>query len=357
MAHLAAEMNGLSELLESQVAVGMCREEVLEALFRSWMDRVTSITDKLQNGVITQLSNAIKNTPFSDDQKKSLARAILTIGAAASKKKTAGRPNQKCHNLENFLPEQKWVLMKRAGISMNTRLSIMAQVCGAMRLVNPDQPTLFRGVAIAEYCSQNYDASQEQVHRYMDTLKAMIKQHPENSELEYVINFPISANDLPSGHQAAIGTPLPVDVDIPDLATILGGNKMRGRKPKAAADPPWIASILAQVPDASAHDGIRRQLLANAGAAGAGAGAAAGGHGDAGHGAVKQEHVKQELPQAPPAEVAGLAPILRFRSLTKQEQKTNDASVGSLLKMENDMYDSMKATRAAKAAKERKEKR
>ena len=92
----------------------------------------------------------------------------------------------------------------------------------------------------------------------------MVKQQPENRDLDYLISFPVTAADLPNAHQACLGLPLPVDVEIPELDTILGGTKMRGRKPKTC-DPPWIASILAQVPDASAHDAIRKSLLANAG--------------------------------------------------------------------------------------------
>ena len=250
--------------------------------------------------------------------------------------------------------------MKRTGVSINTRLSVLAQVCASMRLVNPDQPTLFRGVAIAAHCSQDHDASQTKVHKDMDALQIMVKLHPENNELEYLSNFPASACDLPAAHQSALGTPLPVDVDIPDLSTILAGNKMRGRKSKTAADPQWITSILNQVPDRSQHDAIRQQLLANVGAAGASAAAA----GDrypvkqesvSGLQSVKRELPADTIPQAPPAQMAGLAPILRFAAPSKKGGKKNEASVSSLLKLEDDLYDRMKTARSAKRKKRKQE--
>ena len=107
MASLASEMNGLSDLLEAQVQAGMNREGVIDALHRSWLDRITSLNTKLSNAVSVELSTAIKDSPFGVDQKQALERAVLDIGNKA-KNKHQTRANQKCHNLENFIPDLFW---------------------------------------------------------------------------------------------------------------------------------------------------------------------------------------------------------------------------------------------------------
>ncbi len=104
MANLASEMNGLSDLLEAQVQAGMNREDVIDALYRSWLDRITSLNTKLSNAVSVELSTAIRDSPFGVDQKHALARAVLDIGNKAKKTQHRTRANQKCHNLENFTP-------------------------------------------------------------------------------------------------------------------------------------------------------------------------------------------------------------------------------------------------------------
>lgn len=339
MADLVTELGEVNDVVAAQVEVGMSRDEVVESLYRSWLDRITQLKSKLSNAVVTQLSCAIKNTPFTQDQRTNLARAVLNIGS--TNKKVVARSNQKCHNLENFIPEGTWVKMKDFKMSRNYRLSLIAQVCGRLRIVNPDQPTLYRGVAISEFCNDNYEASQDQVLQWMDTLKTMIKQQPDNRDIDYIVSFPVSAADLPITHQACLGLPLPVDVEIPELGTILGGTKMRGRKLKTSdppwlktSDPPWLASILAQIPDASTHDGIRMSLLANAG-------------GSAGQLHQSQQNVSKEplqSPQAPPEEKASLPQILRF---TRPQQFSNASSqpVSSLLKLEDTMHDVVAASR------------
>ena len=334
MAELAAELSEINDLVTAQVEVGMSRDEVLESLYRSWLDRITELKIKPSNAVTTKLSCAIKSTPFNQEQRTNLARAVLSIGCTTAKKKAAARTNQKIHNLENFIPESTWIKLRDPTISRNNRLSLIAQVMGRMRIVNPDQPTLYRGVAISEYCKKNYETGQDEVLQWMDTLQTMVKQQPENRDLDYLISFPVTAADLPNAHQACLGLPLPVDVEIPELDTILGGTKMRGRKPKTC-DPPWIASILAQVPDASAHDAIRKSLLANAG-------------GSAGQ-LDKSPHrdaPKQPLqsPQAPPDEKQSLPQILRF-ARPQQISKASSESVSSLLTLEEDMFDAIKASR------------
>ena len=41
LASVLAELNGLNELVASQIAAGMSRDDVVESLFRSWSDRLS----------------------------------------------------------------------------------------------------------------------------------------------------------------------------------------------------------------------------------------------------------------------------------------------------------------------------
>ena len=95
MAELAAELSEINDLVTAQVEVGMSRDEVLESLYRSWLDRITELKIKPSNAVTTKLSCAIKSTPFNQEQRTNLARAVLSIGCNTAKKKAAARTNQK----------------------------------------------------------------------------------------------------------------------------------------------------------------------------------------------------------------------------------------------------------------------
>ncbi len=80
MTALLQDLEGLDELVAAQVAADVPRDEVLDALYRSWLDRLNRHTSKLDNEVSTKLCHAIKDAPFDAEQKKQLARAVLSIG-------------------------------------------------------------------------------------------------------------------------------------------------------------------------------------------------------------------------------------------------------------------------------------
>ena len=103
MSHYVEELNEVSDILEAQVSAGMCRDEVLEALFSTWLEKITSIKDKMKATVITALSSSIKGTPFSTDQKKTLARAVLNIGATKKRQYTGDQIKNATISKTSFL--------------------------------------------------------------------------------------------------------------------------------------------------------------------------------------------------------------------------------------------------------------
>jgi len=241
----ADELTHASDLVASQVAAGLSAEEVTEALYNSWADRLSKLshlgpTDKIA------ITSALARGPWTDDQRKELARALLggSVASTASSKK---RANQKCLHFENFLPQAVWLKLKDpVQFSQLTRASFLATVAHSIGIECPDQPTLYRMVSILAYCERNYDMGQDEVHKLMDKIQGFIKGHPRVSGVPYLEHYPVAAKELSSEHQRrAYGSAdLPVDVDIPELSIILGDTKMRGRKKEVLPD--WLR----HVPDA-----------------------------------------------------------------------------------------------------------
>ena len=125
------------------------------------------------------------------------------------------------------------------------------------------------------------------------------------------MDYPVDAADLPAKHINALGT-MPIAVDIPELDTILGDSKMRGRT-KKTNDPAWMTTILATVP-AENKQSVRTLLMANCqGLAPADASA---------------EEPTHDLPKTSVADMRSLTPIMRFA----RPEKANEQRAVHLLR-------------------------
>ena len=236
-----SELGDVNDLVNSQVAAGMSRDEVVEALYVSWADRLARLSTCSQNDKAA-ITNALASGPWSDAQRKELARTILvgSRGAIASKK----RPNQKCIYLENFVPQDVWVKLKDpTQYSQLTRASLLAGVAHSIGIECPDQPTLYRMVSILAYCEKNYEMAQDEVHKLMDKIQSFIKGQPRTADVPYIDHYPCAAKELPSilVKRAYGSGDLPVEVDIPELGIILGDSKMRGRPKNNLPD--WLEHV------------------------------------------------------------------------------------------------------------------
>jgi hypothetical protein len=240
----ASELADVSTLVQSQVDAGMCRDEVVEALCYSWAPRLAGLSQCSQSDK-ARLTSALTAGPWSEAQRKELARAIL-LGSHDSTTKRK-RANQKCTYFENFVPEEVWVKLKDTKQHSHlTRASLVAGVAHSIGIECPDQPTLYRMVSVVAYCEKNYDMNQDDVHKLMDKIQGFIKNQSRVAEFMYIEHYPCSAQGLPKSIQdRAYGSgDLPVEVDISELSMILGDAKMRGRKKDSAPD--WLQ----HVPDA-----------------------------------------------------------------------------------------------------------
>ena len=242
---LAEELESVGELLKAQTQAGMDKDDVLQSLFASWVNRLSNM--KLNNSNKTLLTATLKRTPFSPDQIKELAGIILG-GVAEKGGNKGGRlqtKNQKCIHFENFVRTETMCKLRGTSLSRLSKACLLASEGSLVGLVNPDQPTLFRMVALLAWSEQCFDMSQEEVFETMDKIQNFVKGMASNTKhLPYLIDYPINAEGLPESHQAVYGGSLPPELNIPELSAILAGKLMRGRPQKASSkDPAWLADI------------------------------------------------------------------------------------------------------------------
>ena len=79
---IATELTATNDLVVSQVAVGMRRSDVVEALFMSWKQRFQSMS-KCSDAEKTIMTNALRGGPWSDEQRSDLARFIFMSSCQA----------------------------------------------------------------------------------------------------------------------------------------------------------------------------------------------------------------------------------------------------------------------------------
>ena len=238
------ELGDVTSLLKSQIVAGMPENEVMNALFVSWLDRLAGLpqTTQSEKAIVTA---ALSSGPWSESQRKELAKVVLMGSPDSSSKRRNQRPNQKCGLIENFIPEETWVKLKDIrAYSELSRASLLAGVAQSIGLECPDQPTLYRMVSILAFCENNFDMEQTGVHKLMDKMQSFIKGQPRHVDMPYLENYPCAAHELPKGIQdrAYPSGVLPIQVDIPELGIILGDNKMRGRR-RVDAMPEWLRHV------------------------------------------------------------------------------------------------------------------
>jgi len=233
---MCAEMKGVQNLLDAQVAAGMNEADVKESLCRSWIARITS-HPALRDQQKSDLTSAITGGPWDASQKKLLASVVLANGTKASKAGSAAskRANQKAHRIENLLSMQVMARLKDVSkFSMTSRLSILASHAKLLGIENPDNITLFRMVGIVATCDPSASFDQEKVWDFMTTLQKFVKSGAP-AKVEYLVDFPPTAELLPTDIQKSAFADgiLPPVLEWPELETCLAQFKKRGERTKS----------------------------------------------------------------------------------------------------------------------------
>ena len=244
--HAIDDLTELNRLVECQCKAGLSREEVLDALHRSWTSRLLSLGN-CSDAHKAHITEAITSGPWTSEQRKALARILIEDTKACPSPLAKRRPNQKCPNFENFIPAPVWVKLRdAANVSLLSRASLLANVGHSLGIECPDQPTLYRMASVIAHCDRASDMGQTGAHALMDKLQTFLKAPARKAGLPYLESYPCSASLLPAPilTSAYPDGELPVGVDIPELSMALGGAKMRGRgKTSGASVPDWLHHV------------------------------------------------------------------------------------------------------------------
>lgn len=248
---LVADLNDVPELIHAQVNAGIDRDEIFSALFNSWVDRLRKHTKMSPKGKI-MVTKAINEGPWAQSQKRDLA-SVLTDVSASTKASAFRRASQKIKHPENFI--RTTIMAKlRSTIGRASRMSMLATEMRNIGVENADQPLLFRLVGLLAYTESNFEFSQADVFKCMDDIQSYIKAVPRRKDLTYIEHYPASAELLPPDIQqhAFPDGVLPVVVDLPELDTVLGSAKMRGRSTskRPGKIPKWMENVPAEHRDA-----------------------------------------------------------------------------------------------------------
>lgn len=244
---LVSDLKDVPELIHAQVNAGIDRDDVFLALFNAWVDRLQKHTKMKPKGKI-MVTQAINDGPWTPLQKRDLASVLNDLNAA-TKASAARRPSQKIKYPENFLRVSIMAKL-RSTIGRASRMSMLATEMRNIGIECADEPLLFRLVAILAYTENNWEFSQAEVFKYMDDIQSYIKAIPRRRDLVYIEHYPVSANLLPSDIQqhAFPDGVLPVVVELPELDTVLGAAKMRGRSTakRPGKVPKWMENVPAE---------------------------------------------------------------------------------------------------------------
>ena len=74
--HAVADLADVAHLVDCQCGAGLSRDDVLDALFRSWSSRL-SLLSTCSDAQKSSLTAAITSGPWSCEQRKALARVLI----------------------------------------------------------------------------------------------------------------------------------------------------------------------------------------------------------------------------------------------------------------------------------------
>ena len=107
--HALTDLAEVANLVACQCAAGLSRDDVLDALFRSWSSRL-QLLGTCSDAHKSSLTAAITAGPWTNEQRKSLARVLIYHPDASPL--TKRRPNQTCCHFGNFIPAALWVKLR-----------------------------------------------------------------------------------------------------------------------------------------------------------------------------------------------------------------------------------------------------
>ena len=236
------ELRRLGELLDEQTAAGLDRGETLDALFEGKKASLAKFhgASECEKDF---LSKAIHEGPWCDRQRAALIK-VLTGGADKKAPKDAARrrDTQNAPQFENLVHEKLWIDLRNVQkYSPASRCHMLARLAAMLGICLPSPKLLYRMVQILAYAAEEYDLSQEKVFEHMDRIQDFIKGYKQEAGTPFITMYPPIAEELEAVflERAYRDCDLPVQVNIPELDTVLGKAKMRGR----GKDMAWFKNV------------------------------------------------------------------------------------------------------------------
>ena len=110
---------------------------------------------------VVHIVNALENSPFSREQVHALFDRVHAVRSETRTVQRGRRPNQKCLNFENFIPDVVWARAKTARVD-TVAVNDISTTAHSMLLVNACEPTLDRMARVVGYMQgwTNIDSDQ-----------------------------------------------------------------------------------------------------------------------------------------------------------------------------------------------------
>ena len=236
------DLKSVGELVRTQIEAGMDEGDVVQHHFKGWVEKLKRIKGTMTDSHISELTKASNNGPWSTEQKLELAKVIAALDASTTQTDAIkARAQQSCLQFENYLSDETWVKLRRwRHYPRPARCHFVAETAVSVNIINPSQPTLYRMTAIVAFGENNYEFSQAEVYDTMDKIQIYIKSLTADDTMPYESQYPPTPSTLnPTITSKAYKDILPSVVDIPELDSILGDNKMRGRPPRTSSSNRW----------------------------------------------------------------------------------------------------------------------
>ena len=200
---ILSELEKACDLITAQLAAGMDEADVKETLARSYEARIAAYPS-LRSEQKAALTVAINEGPWSSEQKRMLATAVLASGTTKKQAaRNATRQNQQAHRIENLIPMTTMVKVKDVEkYSETSRQSILAAAVKSLGIVNPDETTLFRLVSILAANKPASNMDQRTMWGQMSTIQKFVKAGVA-TKLEYIVIYPPTAVLLPAAIQTS----------------------------------------------------------------------------------------------------------------------------------------------------------
>ena len=182
--HLA-NLKKVGKTIESQIATGLPKDDVLNSQFRAWSKRFANLPE--DDDLTDAFSEEVAKGPWTAKMKVELGRVLMERGGGASVEGKAAedaprRPMQKCENFENFLTQKDWASIRRDGVIKAFVISVIGARSDKLGIINPSERTLNRMVRITAFCLKQYEWGTGDVRECKTLIRAAIKSYENPSQ-------------------------------------------------------------------------------------------------------------------------------------------------------------------------------